>query len=55
MGIRLTQRGQDVPKVILADDTVSVLVNDCEGLREGAGKHRDLVTVRWNEKRRDQS
>lgn len=30
----LTHGGQDVPQVVFADDPVSVLVDDCESLRE---------------------
>lgn len=31
----LTHGSQHVSEVIFADDTISVLVNDCESLREG--------------------
>lgn len=33
----LTHGGQDVPQVVFADDTVPVLVDDCESLRESEG------------------
>ena len=32
--VELTHGGQDVTQIILGDDSISVLVDDCEGLEE---------------------
>ena len=47
----LTQRGQHVPQVVFADDAISVLVNDCEGLERKEG-NREAERV-YNPKEAD--
>lgn len=42
----LTHGGQDVPQVVFADDPVSVLVDDCESLRQRRVL-LTLVNMRW--------
>lgn len=42
----LTHGGQDVPQVVFADDPISVLVDDCESLRERPVLFT-VVNVQW--------
>lgn len=38
--VQLTHSGQHVPKIILADDAISVLINDCESLAGSEAEER---------------
>lgn len=40
--VQLTHGGQHVPKIVLADYGISVLVNDCESLRRREGGREEL-------------
>lgn len=42
--VQLAHGGQHVPEVVLANDAISVLVNDCESLT-GGGKTCDLIKI----------
>lgn len=42
--VQLAHGGQHVPEVVLANDAISVLVNDCESL-PGGGKTCDLIKI----------
>ena len=39
--VELSHGGQHVPQVVLADDAIPVLVNDCESLRIGEGEEEE--------------